>query len=192
MHVCYITVKSHFCLLCQMKETGSKHLCCPGYFQTPSECLHMYKGSVCSSSLDVFVRHLWAQEGALSQPCSQGASALSCRNALFGGLFQCFSLWAALLRLKRTEQRRSSTLRVFFCALSTPKVQRHKDSIRSQQLLYPIQIFSGCNPSESASPSAEFHPRGDCSWSKEEQNLSIEWMVSCMQTMIRVSCVRRG
>lgn len=123
MHVCYITVKSHFCLLCQMEENGSKHLCCPGYFQTPSECLHMYKGLVCSFSQDVFVRHLWVQEAALPWPCNQGMSAPRFRNAFFGSLFQCFSLWAALLR---TEQYRSSTLRVCFSTLLPP--QSYKDT----------------------------------------------------------------
>lgn len=72
----------------------------------------------------MFVRHLWVQEAALPWPCNQGMSALRFRNAFFGSLFQCFSLWAALLR---TEQYRSSMLRVFFSTLLPP--QRYKDTM---------------------------------------------------------------
>lgn len=112
----------------------------------------MYKGLVCTSSLGVFVRHLWVQERALPWPCNQGMSAPRFRNASFGSLFQCFSLWAALLRLKRTEQHRSSTWSVFFSTLLPP--QRYKDTM----LPFPFNTYCILCKSFLAAVHSKVHP----------------------------------
>lgn len=150
----------------------------------------MYKGLVCTSSLGVFVRHLWVQERALPWPCNQGMSAPRFRNATFGSLFQCFSLWAALLRLKRTEQHRSSTWSVFFSTLLPP--QRYKDTM----LPFPFNTYCILCKSFLAAVHSKVHPLVQSSslevtaCGPKQSRLCTKGMVLCIQTKICTSCVR--
>lgn len=145
--------------------------------------LHMYKGLVCSS-LGVFVRHLWVQERALPWPCNQGLSALCLRNAFFGSLSQCFSLWAALLRLK-AEQHRNSTLRVFFILSCHPKGIK-------RQIFYFLSILNVSYANVFWLQSIVQRSTLGVTALGQEQNLSTQWVVLCIQAMISTSCVRRG
>lgn len=68
------------------------------------------------------LRHLWGQEGALSWPCSKGWVPSASGMPFYGSLSHCFSLWAALLRLKRTEQHKLHFKGIFLYSLATPEV----------------------------------------------------------------------
>lgn len=85
-------------------------------------------GCVCKASLGAGGASAMAM-----QPRNECSQVQEC---LFGSLFQCFSLWAALLRLKRTKQYRSSTLRIFFFLLSC-----HPKGIKTQCFQFPFNTY---------------------------------------------------
>lgn len=130
---------------------------------------------------------------SLPWPCRRPVSALWCGNALCGGHCQCFSLWAALLILERTEPNRSSTLREFYTLLP---------SQRYTELPFPFNTCILCKPPLLAAIHRKMHLILHSSTlevtalgqkkKKKKQKSSIKWMVFCMHKMICISCGRRG